>query len=1097
MGEVYSVLAPVSSEEEKGLLLSLVAKIITNRPIVMSVVHATLKVAWTSVKEFLVEEIDPFTYLFHFLSEEDRSYIMAQSPWNVRGQLMVFKQWEFEMVLQEVSFRTVPFWVQVHGLPRNRMGEANAQYIGLKLGKLLVMDSNEYLDALRRSFLRIRVELDLNKPLVASFPIPRLGLPTAWTSCRAAASHVGKFLFDYKMRAESVSLRRVPIVHVAQVSRRASVDSVGGASQSTSLQLSGDGCCSPLESPPMVVQRHVAVSDAVLRVPLLADLSSGTYSSISNLVLANSLDSLMSKDLSCPKDLLSSLKGPPDLKLRICQPTETLSPLGALKVVPPDPSRCVMSFSSPALAAQKPTIPAKTKSSGRLESHLGLKSPGLSSFLVSGPDQCLSFLGLYLFFILAHHSKFALLKRQFPRKYVLVDPDVDDSTEESPLQRAGFFHFVDFPPDGHRGGIVFAWKPGVNVELISTSPNFVNMLVYSDPPNTPWLVSCVYDPTRWHLRDDFWSGLDTLACSFGGLWLCMGDFNCLLADWEKQGGLPVASSASNPLQNLINSHGLIDLGFCGSPFTWHSLEWVQTQPPSSDNCRVEKLLILALNEELRKEEDLWRMKSRDLWLTTRDLNTKYFHTSTIIRRRRNSVDFLKTEDGIWISSREEVSNYISNFFRQLYLSIQPDVPHDLEGLVSPVLTPSENVALCAIPSAEVIHSTLLSLGSYKAPGPDGMTAIFYKIFWHIVGCDVVTMVHRFFVSGFLSREINHCHVVLIPKRECPSQVSQFRSISLCNVVSKLISKILANRMRLVIDKLILPLQAAFVPGRTIHENSILAHESFHVLRKRRTGRKIMAIRADIAKAYDCMEWKIILVVMRYFSFDSRFIGWIEQCLSTASCSILLNGTPFGLIKSTRGFRQARAAPPITHLLFTDDLLLFTRATVSEANVMWFVNRVFILKLAWLVHSNSSKPWIVALRAKYLNSSYIWDSTPVSSPSWVWKGVAKALLAWRESPWGLLTNRIRDWNIEQWIASLLDPVPSLSLPTDQSELIILYAAILMDVIWFSRNQVMHGGRRDDFGTIIRRIHRLYVEHSMAWSALVPIQSIRWSPPCGNG
>ncbi|KAB1203084.1 hypothetical protein CJ030_MR8G005528 [Morella rubra] len=854
MGEVYSVLAPVSSEEEKGLLLSLVAKIITNRPIVMSVVHATLKVAWTSVKEFLVEEIDPFTYLFHFLSEEDRSYIMAQSPWNVRGQLMVFKQWEFEMVLQEVSFRTVPFWVQVHGLPRNRMGEANAQYIGLKLGKLLVMDSNEYLDALRRSFLRIRVELDLNKPLVASFPIPRLGLPTAWTSCRAAASHVGKFLFDYKMRAESVSLRRVPIVHVAQVSRRASVDSVGGASQSTSLQLSGDGCCSPLESPPMVVQRHVAVSDAVLRVPLLADLSSGTYSSISNLVLANSLDSLMSKDLSCPKDLLSSLKGPPDLKLRICQPTETLSPLGALKVVPPDPSRCVMSFSSPALAAQKPTIPAKTKSSGRLESHLGLKSPGLSSFLVSGPDQCLSFLGLYLFFILAHHSKFALLKRQFPRKYVLVDPDVDDSTEESPLQRAGFFHFVDFPPDGHRGGIVFAWKPGVNVELISTSPNFVNMLVYSDPPNTPWLVSCVYDPTRWHLRDDFWSGLDTLACSFGGLWLCMGDFNCLLADWEKQGGLPVASSASNPLQNLINSHGLIDLGFCGSPFTWHSLEWVQTQPPSSDNCRVEKLLILALNEELRKEEDLWRMKSRDLWLTTRDLNTKYFHTSTIIRRRRNSVDFLKTEDGIWISSREE-----------LYLSIQPDVPHDLEGLVSPVLTPSENVALCAIPSAE----------------------------------------------------------------------------------------------------------------------------------------------------------------------------------------------------------------------------------------MWFVNRVFILKLAWLVHSNSSKPWIVALRAKYLNSSYIWDSTPVSSPSWVWKGVAKALLAWRESPWGLLTNRIRDWNIEQWIASLLDPVPSLSLPTDQSELIILYAAILMDVIWFSRNQVMHGGRRDDFGSIIRRIHRLYVEHSMAWSALVPIQSIRWSPPCGNG
>lgn len=115
---------------------------------------------------------------------------------------------------------------------------------------------------------------------------------------------------------------------------------------------------------------------------------------------------------------------------------------------------------------------------------------------------------------------------------------------------------------------MFAWKQGVDVELTSTSSNFVNMMVYSDPPNTPWLVSCVYGPTRWHLRDDFWHVLDSVASSFGGPWLCMGDFNCLLADWEKQGGLPVASSFLNPLQNLINSHGLIDLGFHGSPFTW-------------------------------------------------------------------------------------------------------------------------------------------------------------------------------------------------------------------------------------------------------------------------------------------------------------------------------------------------------------------------------------------------------------------------------------------------------------------------------------------------------------------------------------------------
>lgn len=137
-----------------------------------------------------------------------------------------------------------------------------------------------------------------------------------------------------------------------------------------------------------------------------------------------------------------------------------------------------------------------------------------------------------------------------------------------PLQRAGFYNFIDFPPDGHQGGMVFAWKPRVDVEFISSTPSSISLLVYSDPPNTPWLISCVYGPTRWHLRDSFWRSLDVLANSFGGPWLCMGDFNCLLADLGKQGGLSFASSSSNPLQNLINDHGLIDLGFSGSPFTW-------------------------------------------------------------------------------------------------------------------------------------------------------------------------------------------------------------------------------------------------------------------------------------------------------------------------------------------------------------------------------------------------------------------------------------------------------------------------------------------------------------------------------------------------
>ncbi|KAB1200992.1 hypothetical protein CJ030_MR0G005316 [Morella rubra] len=72
-----------------------------------------------------------------------------------------------------------------------------------------------------------------------------------------------------------------------------------------------------------------------------------------------------------------------------------------------------------------------------------------------------------------------------------------------PLQRAGFFHFVDYPPEGHRGGIVFAWKNSVDVELVAINQNSISLLVYSDPLNTPWLISCVYGPTRCTLRKHF------------------------------------------------------------------------------------------------------------------------------------------------------------------------------------------------------------------------------------------------------------------------------------------------------------------------------------------------------------------------------------------------------------------------------------------------------------------------------------------------------------------------------------------------------------------------------------------------------------------
>lgn len=159
---------------------SLVGKILSLRSFFLNIVQPILKATWSAISEFLVEEEDTNLFLFHFVSESDRDMVLKMGPCNIRSQFLVLKPWEPEMTFSEVEFQSIPFWVQVHGMPRNRMREVNAKFIGLKLGKLLEIDSTDYADVAKRPFLRLHVELDLSKPLVAGFAIPRRHFPALW-----------------------------------------------------------------------------------------------------------------------------------------------------------------------------------------------------------------------------------------------------------------------------------------------------------------------------------------------------------------------------------------------------------------------------------------------------------------------------------------------------------------------------------------------------------------------------------------------------------------------------------------------------------------------------------------------------------------------------------------------------------------------------------------------------------------------------------------------------------------------------------------------------------------------------------------------------
>ncbi|KAL4377090.1 hypothetical protein GQ457_02G030170 [Hibiscus cannabinus] len=152
---------------------------------------------------------------------------------------------------------------------------------------------------------------------------------------------------------------------------------------------------------------------------------------------------------------------------------------------------------------------------------------------------------------------------------------------------------------------------------------------------------------------------------------------------------------------------------------------------------------------------------------------------------------------------------------------------------------------------EEVKTAAFSMGADKAPRPDGFPGCFYHSFWDIIKDDMFAMVSSFFSSGFLDYELNNTNIVLIPKKSNPCEIQHFRPISLCNFSMKVITKILASRLKKFLPDVISPQQSAFVDGRLIQDNIILAHEAFHAIKRARKGSKgVMALKIDMEKAYD-------------------------------------------------------------------------------------------------------------------------------------------------------------------------------------------------------------------------------------------------------
>ncbi|GMI85899.1 hypothetical protein HRI_002259200 [Hibiscus trionum] len=374
---------------------------------------------------------------------------------------------------------------------------------------------------------------------------------------------------------------------------------------------------------------------------------------------------------------------------------------------------------------------------------------------------------------------------------------------------------------------------------------------------------------------------------------------------------------------------------------------------------------LQMNLELDKKELYWEQRARANWLRNGDQNTNFFHRYASERKRKDKISRIKNDADEWVDDLRDLHGIARDYFQNLFTSQGSFDADYIFQNVGHYITPDLNSMLTVDYCKDEVWLAIKEMSPLKASGEDGLGAVFYQKFWHIVGDDVSSFCLSALRGEIPLQSINRTHIVLIPKTDAPTRLAQYRPISLCNVLFKIISKVIANRFQKALSVCIDTAQSAFVPNRLITDNIIVAYETLHYLRNKRVGKQgEFALKLDMNKAYDRVEWVFIEGMLLKMGFDDQWVSRILQCISTVSYSVVINGEVGPVFFPTRGLRQEdplspylflicseglssllrnaatygslrgirinRYAPRITHLLFADDSLLFGDATAKGA-----------------------------------------------------------------------------------------------------------------------------------------------------------------------
>ncbi|KAI0500636.1 hypothetical protein KFK09_018852 [Dendrobium nobile] len=468
--------------------------------------------------------------------------------------------------------------------------------------------------------------------------------------------------------------------------------------------------------------------------------------------------------------------------------------------------------------------------------------------------------------------------------------------------------------DSPLGRIWIKWDSSVlSFNLISTSPQFIHgtLSVGSFPPI---FLTAIYASNSVEDRKHLWDQVLIFTPS-DHPWIILGDFNCCRFQSEKAGGSTISGSRLGELNSMMFNCGVQDLSSTGLFYTWFNQQVDNPIHIKLDRVLVNNALLDFLpnayylveqplgsdHSPLIFKSSVQKPRSSRFMFKNYWINMEGYWDDVYTAFSSRSARSQMASDGLFLPQFAKTQKAIVKHFEILFNKSHPN-------LILPLNIPTGNLVpahyhnmLVGSLTFEEVKAAVFEGNEKSAPGPDGFTYAFYRKSWHLIGLQVFNAVSNFFSTGSLPRGVKATAIALIPKSSHASSINDYRPISLCNVLYKIVAKIIANRLKIVLPHIIHESQSGFISNRCSTDHIILAYE---ILREFKGNNDKFCAKLDIQKAFDYVSRDFLIARLLQKGFPQTFVNWIRgmKCKNTY----------------------------INHLMYADDLLVVGDSTRENA-----------------------------------------------------------------------------------------------------------------------------------------------------------------------